>query len=114
MPDSETSSPHPPPEVDRIIHEPARYSIMALLYVVTRAEFLFVQNQTGLTAGNLSSHLSKLEASGYVAIEKKFVRKKPKTFLRLTDSGRCAFEIYRAQMKALFNTPLSIPQPEED
>ena len=93
------------PEVDRLIHEPARYNIMALLYVVARAEFLFVQNQTHLTAGNLSTHMSKLEAAGYLAIQKKFVGKAPRTFLSLTEQGREAFEDYREKMKELFNKP---------
>lgn len=95
---------HRLPEVDRLIHEPARYNIMALLYVVERAEFLFVQNQTRLTAGNLSSHLSKLEAAGYVTIQKEFVGKTPKTFLNLANQGRKAFEDYRNKMKELFST----------
>jgi DNA-binding MarR family transcriptional regulator len=93
------------PQVDRIIHEPARYNIMALLYVIERAEFLFVQNQTHLTPGNLSSHLSKLEAAGYLTVEKKFVGKMPKTFLSLTRQGRDAFENYRNRMKELFTKP---------
>jgi DNA-binding MarR family transcriptional regulator len=93
------------PDVDRLIHEPARYGIMALLYVVERAEFLFVQNQIGLTPGNLSSHVTKLEAAGYVKIEKKFVKKSPRTFLRLSKQGRSAFEDYREKMKELFTTP---------
>ena len=96
------------PEVDRLVHEPARYNIMALLYVVTRAEFLFVQNQTHLTPGNLSSHVSKLESAGYVDIQKQFVGKLPKTFLSLTQRGREAFEDYRNRMKALFTTPLHV------
>jgi len=96
---------HQLPEVDRLIHEPARYNIMALLYVVERAEFLFVRNQTHLTAGNLSSYLSKLEGAGYVIIQKEFVGKVPRTFLSLTDCGREAFEIYRNKMKELFTAP---------
>lgn len=92
-------------EVDRIIHEPARYNIMALLYVVKRAEFLFVQNQTGLTPGNLSTHLSKLEAAGYLETQKKFVGKKPRTFLSLTEPGRNALDDYRNRMKELFTVP---------
>jgi DNA-binding MarR family transcriptional regulator len=90
------------PEVDRLIHEPARYNIMALLYVIERAEFLFVRNQTELTPGNLSSHASKLEDAGYITIKKKFVGKKPKTFLSLSARGREAFENYRARMKEMF------------
>ena len=92
-------------EVDRLIHEPARYNIMALLYVIKRADFLFVQNQTRLTAGNLSSHLSKLETAGYLTIQKEFVGKIPKTFLSLTDQGREAFDDYRNKMKELFTKP---------
>lgn len=94
-----------PPEVDRLIHEPARYNIMALLYVVTRAEFLFVQNQIHLTPGNLSSHVTRLEAAGYVAIQKEFVGRMPRTYLSLTEIGRKAFEEYRTKMKQLFNSP---------
>jgi DNA-binding MarR family transcriptional regulator len=85
--------------IDRLIHEPARFMIMAHLAVVQNADFLFLQRQTGLTWGNLSSHLSKLEAAGYVAIEKEFVRKKPHTMLRLTDKGRESFQHYRESMK---------------
>jgi len=96
------------PEVDRLIHEPARYNIMALLFVLKRAEFLFVQNQTRMTPGNLSTHLSKLETAGYLSIEKEFVGKKPRTFLSLTDPGREAFEDYRDKMKALFTTPPNV------
>lgn len=94
------------PDVDRLIHEPTRYNIMALLYVVRKAEFLFVQNQIGLTPGNLSAHVSKLEAAGYVAVDKKFVGKMPRTMLGLTQKGRKAFENYRRTMKDLFTTPL--------
>jgi DNA-binding MarR family transcriptional regulator len=90
------------PEVDRLIHEPARYNIMALLFVVERAEFLFVQNQTQMTPGNLSSHLSKLEAAEYLTIQKEFIGKMPKTFLSLTEQGREAFKSYRDKMKDLF------------
>jgi DNA-binding MarR family transcriptional regulator len=90
------------PEIDRLIHEPARYNIMALLYVISRAEFLFLQNQTNLTPGNLSAHVSKLDTGGYLKIEKEFAGKKPKTFLSLTESGREAFEDYRRRMKAVF------------
>ena len=96
-------------DIDRMIHEPARYNIMALLYVVERAEFLFVQNQTHLTPGNLSAHVSKLEAVKYLQVQKKFVGKKPRTFIRLTEQGRRAFEEYRERMKELFNTPVDDP-----
>ena len=89
-------------EIDRLIHEPARLTIMAHLYVVEKADFTFLLNQTGLTRGNLSSHMSKLEEAGYVAVEKKFVARKPLTVLRLTDAGRRAFLDYRKRMQQVF------------
>jgi len=95
----------PAPDIDRLIHEPARYNIMALLYVVERADFLFVRNQTNLTPGNLSAHLGKLETAGYVKIDKEFAGKIPRTFLRLTESGREAFSVYRHRMRKLFTSP---------
>ena len=95
-------------DVNRLIHEPARYNIMALLFVVDRAEFLFVQNQTGMTPGNLSSHLAKLEEAGYVEIQKEFVKKMPKTYLRMTEKGREAFEEYYNKMKEVFSKPPGI------
>jgi len=89
--------------IDRLVHEPARYLIMAYLYVVESADFLFLERQTGLTKGNLSSHLSKLETAGYVQILKEFVDKKPHTMLALTMAGRKAFEAYRQNMKRMLN-----------
>lgn len=85
--------------IDKLIHEPSRYVLMAYLYVVEVADFLFLLRQTGLTWGNLSAHLGKLEAAGYVAIQKEFLGKKPHTTVRLTDEGRNAFEEYRGNMK---------------
>lgn len=90
------------PDIDRVIHEPARLMLMAYLYVVESADFLFLMRQTGLTRGNLSSHMSKLEAAGYVEVEKEFVAKIPRTMLKLTESGRDAFQKYRQRMKQLF------------
>jgi DNA-binding MarR family transcriptional regulator len=85
--------------IDRLIHEPARYLIMAYLYVVEGADALFLQRQTELTWGNLSSHLSRLEAAGYITIKKEFLDKKPHTMLQITDDGRKAFKKYRENMK---------------
>lgn len=86
-------------EIDRLIHEPARLMIVTLLYTVESADFLFLQRETGLTKGNLSSHLSKLEQAGYVEIEKTFQGKIPLTVARLTGKGRAAFDGYRKQLK---------------
>jgi len=85
--------------VDRIIHEPARLAIMARLYLLEEADWLFLHRQTGLSFGNLTSHLTRLEASGYVVIEKTFVDRKPHTLVRMTDEGRTAFDRYREQMR---------------
>jgi len=90
------------PKIDKLIHEPARLMIMANLFVVESADFLWLIHQTGLTWGNLSSHMSKLEAAGYIEVEKKFLGKKPNTKLHLTDEGRTAFKEYRNSMKQVF------------
>lgn len=86
-------------EVDRLIHEPARMAIMAVLYGVESAGFKFLLNMTGLTKGNLSAHASKLEEADYVTIEKRFRGKVPYTEYRLTKQGRAAFKAYRAKLK---------------
>ncbi|HDQ06477.1 MAG TPA: transcriptional regulator [Candidatus Bathyarchaeota archaeon] len=75
---------------------------MSHLFVVESADYLFLQRQTGLTWGNMSSHLRKLENAGYVVVEKEFIDKKPHTTLKLTDKGRKAFEEYRKNMKQVF------------
>ena len=91
-------------KIDRVIHEPARLLLVATLSVVESADFLFLMNQTKLTRGNLSSHLSKLEAAGYVEIKKEFVEKIPRTLLRLTEEGRNAFIEYRQQMQRVLDS----------
>ena len=73
--------------LDRLIHEPARLTILTILSSVESADFTFLERATGLTKGNLSSHLSKLEEGGLVTIEKRFVRKRPQTSVALTDDG---------------------------
>jgi DNA-binding transcriptional ArsR family regulator len=73
--------------LDRLIHEPARLTILTILSSVDAADFTFLERATGLTKGNLSSHLSKLEDGGLVTIEKRFVRKRPQTSVSLTDDG---------------------------
>ncbi|WP_420641879.1 winged helix-turn-helix domain-containing protein [Candidatus Leptofilum sp.] len=94
-------------ETDRLIHEPARLIIMALLYGVENADFTFLLRETALTRGNLSFHLSKLEDGGYVGIEKTFKGKRPHTLCRLTENGRIAFDAYRQQLQ---QTASSLPE----
>jgi DNA-binding transcriptional ArsR family regulator len=76
------------PMLDRLIHEPGRLAILTVLSSVKDADFVFLQRATGLTKGNLSSHLTKLEEAGLVDIEKRFVRKKPNTKVALTALGK--------------------------
>ncbi len=86
-------------DIDRTIHAPARLLILATLYVVESADFLFVMRQTGLTRGNLSSHMVKLYEEGYIDIKKEFVGRIPRTILLLTRKGRKALQEYRKNMK---------------
>ncbi len=99
----ESQSPRSLVGVDRLIHEPSRSVILAVLSVVNRADFLYLQRETGLTKGNLSVHLSKLEAAGYVKIEKSFRGKLPLTLCSLTKEGGQAFENYRQQLKVFLD-----------
>lgn len=89
-------------EIDKVIHEPARLKIMAQLYVVEEADFIFLMRQTGLTWGNLSSHMSKLEDADYIEVRKEFLDKKPRTILKLTSKGRDAFKKYRSALDQVF------------
>ncbi len=87
--------------LDRRVHDPARLAILTALSACERADFLFLQRITGLTKGNLSSHLSKLEEAALVEIEKRFVEKKTQTLVRLTDNGRQTIESYWKEMEEL-------------
>lgn len=98
-PEAGSEGAQPIPNIDRLVHEPARLMILAHLYVVESADFLFMMRQTGLTWGNLSSHMSKLEAAGYIDVQKGFKGKKPHTMLRITDEGRAALREYQESMR---------------
>ena len=86
-------------DLDRVIHEPGRLMLVALLFAVDRSDFLYLQHETGMNKGTLSSHLSRLEEAGYVEVAKTFRGKVPQTLLRLTEAGRKAFEEYRRKLK---------------
>jgi len=90
------------PEIDRTLHEPARQIILLYLISVKHADFTFLKQQTGLTQGNLSSHLSKLESAGFISIQKTFKQKRPLTIIELSDLGRDAFTVYIKNMFAYF------------
>ena len=86
-------------DLDRVIHEPGRLMIAALLFAVDQADFLYLLHETGMNKGTLSSHISRLEEAEYVKVEKSFRGKVPQTVLRLTPAGRKAFEEYRRSLK---------------
>jgi DNA-binding HxlR family transcriptional regulator len=88
-------------EVDRIIHEPARTIIMAVLYGVESADFKFLLNNTNLSKGNLSVQTRKLQEVAYLSIEKSFQNNYPHTEYRLTKKGRAAFRAYVEKLKWL-------------
>lgn len=90
--------------IDRVIHEPARLLILAVLRAFETADFVFLLKQTELSRGNLSSHLSKLESAGYVDVAKEFVEKVPRTLVRLTDAGWMAVANYRAEMDRVLSS----------
>ena len=85
--------------LDQLIHAPARLNIITNLYVVESADFIFLKNLTGLTWGNLSAHVSKLQEAGYVDVEKTIVNKKTHSVAKLTKEGRKAFDAYKEKMK---------------
>ena len=87
--------------LDRRVHDPARLSILTALSTCERADFLFLLRITGLSKGNLSSHLSKLEEAGLVEIEKRFLGKKTQTLARLSASGRQTLDSYWKEMEEI-------------
>jgi DNA-binding MarR family transcriptional regulator len=100
------------PELDRLVHEPGRLAILTVLSSVLDADFLFIQRATGLTKGNLSSHLTKLEDAGLVEIEKRFVRKKPNTSVAITALGRERTARHWEQLEALKQAAQSVSRSQ--
>lgn len=97
--------------LDRTIHEPSRLMIVTVLYAVKEADFLYLQRECGLTQGNLSSHLAKLEEAKYVLIEKTFKGKYPLTICSLTRKGRDAFDEYVRKMRVVSDSPSHASRP---
>jgi DNA-binding transcriptional ArsR family regulator len=85
-------------DIDRLIHEPARLKIVAFLSVLESADFTFLVSRLGLTMGNLSAHISKLQEAGYIHVEKRFKGNRPQTLVSLTAAGGQAFQSYRQGM----------------
>ncbi len=87
--------------LDRIVHEPARLIILAVLANAEEVDFAFLQTASGLTKGNLSRHAAKLEEAGYIEIRKYFKGKIPATGYRITPPGKSAFATYWGQMRTI-------------
>ena len=93
-------------EMNKLIHEPVRLRIMAALAAVeadAKADFIFLRDLLALTDGNLGSHLEKLEAAKYIRVQKTFVKRRPKTYVSLTRSGRRAFEDHVSVLKGIID-----------
>jgi DNA-binding MarR family transcriptional regulator len=94
---------HPLADIDHIIHAPARLMVLLYLYVVESADYVFLMRRTGLTWGNLATHLAKLEEAGYITVKKDFKGRKPHTTIRLTRQGRSAFREYKKSMQQVLD-----------
>ena len=90
-------------DIDQIIHAPARLMVLTYLYVVESADYVFLMHLTGLTWGNLSTHLTRLEEAGYITINKGFKGKKPHTTISLTKEGRTAFREYKKSLQQVLD-----------
>ena len=88
-------------DMDRLIHEPARLAILTALSACKSADFLFLQRLIGLTAGNLSSHLTKLEGAGLLWMDKQILDRRPHTQVGLTEAGRSAIQRHWQQLEDL-------------
>jgi DNA-binding MarR family transcriptional regulator len=94
---------HPLTKIDQIIHAPARLMILVILYLVDSLDYVFLKNQTGLSWGNLATHLKKLEDAGYVEVIKGYQGKKPHSLIQLTREGRRAFQDYKDKIQGVLD-----------
>ena len=94
---------HPLADINQIIHAPARLIVLTYLYVVESVDYVFLMRLTGLTWGNLSTHLTKLEEAGYIVIAKEFKGKKPHSTVSLTLEGRAAFKEYKKSLQQVLD-----------
>ena len=87
-------------KLDPLLHSELRLAVMSVLVGADEADFVYLRQQTGATAGNLSVQLDKLAAAGYITVEKGFQGKKPRTTCRITDTGRAAFSAYVESLRS--------------
>jgi DNA-binding MarR family transcriptional regulator len=91
-------------EIDNIIHQPVRLRIMSSLVALEpdeQVDFVHLRKILDLTDGNLGAHLAKLENAGFVKVEKMFITRKPRTFIKVTGKGRDAFNEYTDALKQI-------------
>jgi DNA-binding transcriptional ArsR family regulator len=96
------------PELNPVIHGKLRLAILSLLVGIEQAEFTWLREKTGSTDGNLGAQLLKLEEAGYIAVEKKFVLRKPQTLYRISRSGRQALAEYVRALKQLLGSAINV------
>ncbi len=107
--DDARSEHHPRLDLDELIHQPVRLSIMAILAQSKKVDFAFLRDYVELNDSNLSRHLTALEEAGYIAIEKVFEGKRPRTWLSLTPAGRTAYERHVQTLLHIVNAPPQKP-----
>jgi DNA-binding MarR family transcriptional regulator len=90
-------------ELNDLIHQSARLKILTLLYAVDEGDVVFIKRKTGLTWGNISSHIYKLEVGKIITIKKEIVNKKMRTTLKMTEEGRKAFDEYKKELKKVID-----------
>jgi DNA-binding HxlR family transcriptional regulator len=96
------------PDLNPVIHGKLRLALLSLLATVEEAEFTWLRARTGSTDGNLGAQLARLEEAGYVAVEKKFVQRKPQTLYRMTEAGRMALTEYVQALKQLLGESINV------
>lgn len=101
--------------LDELIHQPTRLQLMAALAALSpdsEVEFTYLRDLLGLTDGNLSAHLLRLEEAGYIRTRKTFVGRKPRTYIALTPRGRLAFVEYRTTLERLLSGQWAVREAE--
>jgi len=102
---------HASVKLNKMIHQKARLGIMSILMAADEVDFNYLKEQLQLTDGNLSTHLSQLEAQGLIEINKTFIDKKPRTRVRISERGREAFSEYIRELERIIS---EIPVPKSE
>jgi DNA-binding MarR family transcriptional regulator len=95
------------PDLNETIHQPVRLRIMAALVALeasAEVEFTYLRDLLGVTDGNLGAHLRRLEEAGYIAVNKAFIDRKPRTFVFATPQGRQVFLEHVAALESILKS----------